>query len=95
MKDAVSILVSAALVGTREAVGLAPCAVGWMNPAEARRIASDLIKAAEVVDQLCPSPALTLGTLRHEHDFDRVLFGGGLSCTICDAVAPPEHEGTE
>jgi hypothetical protein len=24
----------------------------------------------------------------HEHNFDRVLFGGGLACTICDAVQP-------
>jgi hypothetical protein len=31
----------------------------------------------------------------HEHNFDRILLGGGFACTICDAVEPDVHEWTE
>jgi hypothetical protein len=31
----------------------------------------------------------------HVHDFDRVLFGGGLACTICDAVQPLDADRLE
>lgn len=57
----VSVDVTAARRGSREAISIGWVAGGMFNPAEARAAAGDLEAAMRVVDHLCPPKPLEHG----------------------------------